>query len=199
MTIPSLYITHATGSLRQRGLEFVQQQYRLSFGTTPTDEPDYLFVACTDVGANASEIIGTIGISLWKSNQPMRLARVYDFDEKIDPRLPSPESTFEYGRLVATRGGISKALIASASQFALSVGRTCGWCEHTDAVHRICMSFGLSFALIPATLRPDAIADGDKEFYRRNPSARLYATNTREWIKTLADSVTYKHGVWSIH
>jgi hypothetical protein len=198
MTTPLIHIIKAADQLREKGLEFIQEHYGLAFGTTPPDEPDHLFVACTNIGLREPTIIGTIGISVWKPTEPIRLARIYDFDWELAPRPILPESIFEYGRLIATRPGISKALIAAASQYALYIGRTSGWCEHTDAVHRICLSFGLSFISVEAPLRENLVAEGDKEFYRSNPSVKLYMTDAKEWVSTLAGSVICENEMWTI-
>jgi hypothetical protein len=191
-------IVQASTTLKQKGMDFIQEHYKKSFGTTPPDEPDHLFVACVDRQDGELAIIGTIGISLWRPDKPIRLSRIYDFDWLQAPRPIVPETIFEYGRLIAIRGGVSKALIAAASQYALSSGRTSGWCEHTDAVHRICLSFGLSFFPVHSVLLNAEIAQGDREFYRRNPTVQLYMTDTYAWVSALKDSVTYKNSEWSV-
>lgn len=192
-----VFISEANGPLRTKGLDFIQDCYNRVFGTLPRDEPDRLLVAYREE-PEPFTVVGTIGVSFWSRERPIRLSRIYAFDSLFAPLPVIPESIFEYGRLTATRTGLSKALIAAANQCALACGRTIGWCEHANNVHRLCESFGLQFFPTHARLKPEIVRKDDLGFYKKNPSVELYMTDARDWFITLAGTVTYENRRWRV-
>ena len=184
MSKKTVRITRAENDFRRTALQFIKGHYGVTLGTDPADEPDHLFVA-----TQHDEIVGTMGINFWSTGGLPRLARIYRFNWKSAPHPVVPKTIVEYCRWTATTPYVSNALIYAATEFAMREGKTCGWCEHSDEVHRICTRMGLVLHVVDARLEISAVADGDKMYYDQNPSVKFYMCDLAHVPDALAHTI----------
>lgn len=169
---------------QQKVIDFIDQKYIQLFNTTPPMSDVYFIAKQKD------NIVGCSSLDFCDENGLMPISKIYNFNHASAPFSTIGNKGAQYGKWIVTIPYISGALLYIATTYALYCKKEYGWCEHTDAVHKIAERLGVSFLpILHAQLQIENVTEKNRVFYNTAEPMRVYMMNLHDMKKGLETKV----------
>ena len=155
---------------RRAVIEYTERKYLSQFGSTPGETKLYIYAE------KEGQIVASAGLDFAQSNGKMPLEHLYTIDRGSIPLPLDNKNGVQICRLIADDPIVSSLpLVYASSVYAMRLGKSYAWLNHSDPVHRVFTRKGMSFVAIPdAELILENVSEGDLPFYTNPPFARCY-------------------------
>lgn len=158
-------------SEKVEALAYIEGIARSRHNATPPAPPQVLFAAKKD-----NDIVGTIGLDMGTSVQPLPLEHIYQFATDLFLHEFDRTQVAQYGRWMASVERISLALAYIATVYALAKGKTRGWFEAKPLIASKLRNIGMELTPIPHTrLLLERVPETGRAYYTEQPEPMIYS------------------------
>ncbi len=164
-------------------IRFVEAVYQERFGTKPTT----IWPECL-VAFHEGSLVGVTALQ-FSRGEPFDIESDFQFDISILPE--KREKIVSFGRWVTTeRQGVALGLVAAATRYSLSKGRTRMFsCAKPNLLRFLKKKYKLRFDAFAVPINITAIAQEDLNFFTSKPRPQLYSANLHEWYDILERNI----------
>ena len=155
-------------------LEFIQRHYKNVYGTIPAACPSFCFIA-----SNQDEVLGVLALEFVLEGK-FEIENIYAIDFSIyrHPR----EKTVYFGKWIAQRKDIGKALAKAAISYSLNLGKLQAVaCSKPRIIQYLRTKYKFKFDVFDVPIFEQSVPCADSLFFLEKPKPHLYVGLLEQW------------------